>query len=162
VMNAKRPAGDRLFEGERLCFATHGSFVLVLHTHAEPHDAEWTPYLETATEIAGSGKRMTTLVFTDGGAPTAEQRKPLIQLFKAIKAPIAVVSDTVAIRFVASSLAVVGLKIKGFSTYAWRTAFEHFEIHPDERLAVDRRLIELNKSGFGAKVAAWAKAMRSA
>jgi hypothetical protein len=150
---------DQVFEGETMSFATKGGFAVVLHPNVTPSDQEWQKYLDAAGEIARSGEPMPTLVFTDGGAPTGDQREPLVAIFKDLDAPVAVVSDVAAIRFIASSMAFMGLKIKGFSSQSWRTAFQHFKSTPERKIECERRLVELRAAGFGARVGTWVAAM---
>jgi hypothetical protein len=83
---------DVVFDGADFAFATAGGLVLVLHGKATPTDDAWQRYLDAAQNIVRAGRPMPTLVFTDGGAPNGDQRKPLFALFKGIRAPVAVVS----------------------------------------------------------------------
>src|SRR5262245_14769526 len=110
----REPPQDRLFQGEQMSFTTYGSLVVVLHTSSPPDDLAWNTYLEAARSVASSNSLMQTLVFTDGGAPNADQRRPLMALFRGLNAPVAVVSNVAGVRFVGSSIAILGLKIKGY------------------------------------------------
>lgn len=65
----------------RACSVEGQRYLVLLHTSAPPTDEEWTAYLETVGDhLTGEAARLHAIVATDGGGPSANQRKQLAAL----------------------------------------------------------------------------------
>jgi hypothetical protein len=117
-----------------------GRVVAVWHGKGEPAANEWSVFLEQIRAMdMGSGRG---LVLTEGGAPTSAQR---LELFKAVglrPVPVAVVSDHVGVRFIASSVALVMRRVRGFTSRELGDALRYLELTPDEILEAKRFVAE--------------------
>ncbi|MFW5877112.1 MAG: hypothetical protein ACOCXM_10280 [Myxococcota bacterium] len=108
--------------------------LLILRQNANPpSDEEWDACLDLVRQRAHRLDRLKTLVVTAGGTPSANQRKRLQALIQGYKVPIAVVSDSMAVRFVASSVAMLTPRIQSFEASQLDRAYDHLELSVDER-----------------------------
>ena len=110
------------YDGRAVICAVHGS-------HA-PTDSEWSEYLKHARGLLQKYPRMigaSGLAITDGGAPSALQRKALLSL--ELQKPLtAVVSDNMLIRCVATALAWLSFNIRVFSPREFSAALKHLNV----------------------------------
>lgn len=108
--------------------------LLILRQNANsPSEEEWDACLDLVRQRAHRLDRMKVLVLTSGGAPSTGQRKRLQALIQGYKVPIAVVSDSMAVRFVASSVAMLTPRIRSFEPSQLDRAYDHLELSVDER-----------------------------
>ena len=123
-----------------------GRFCVAIHTKAAPSDQEWDSFL---AEIAAANTlpNLCTLVFTDGGAPSAAQRKRLSEALKGRDIPIAVHSHALIPRFVNASIALFNKSIRSYTPEEFPLAIEYLHITEAERkllhLEFDKSLKEM-------------------
>lgn len=107
-----------------------GRLVVVWHGRSTPTDEEWTAFLALLRmQPVGT---LRGLVITDGGAPTPSQQLQIARQMGIRPIPVAVVSDSTGVRFVAGTLALVTRLIRTFATHELTAAFAHLELTADE------------------------------
>ncbi|MET0340261.1 MAG: hypothetical protein ABW252_04635 [Polyangiales bacterium] len=120
---------------------TFGRVVATWHGPGAPSDAEWSVFL-TALRTTDL-KTARGFVLTAGGAPSASQRRAMVDIVGVRPVPIAVVSDQIGVRFVASMLAMMTRRIRSFSPAELPEAYAHLELSPTERRGADAFVAEL-------------------
>jgi hypothetical protein len=125
-----------------LQWAFCGRLVVLRHTRKNPSDAEWDPYIAAfVLHQQRFAHRTATLVWTDGGGPTPAQRARInaaVNLESGVS--VAVVSTSMAVRFIVSSMALFNRGIRAFSPDELDGALSHLDATPDERADVRRAL----------------------
>ncbi len=105
--------------------------LIFIHGKKPPTDAAWNQVAQfwEMHQAAGDVKRYRCAVITEGGGPTPDQRRQQMNRFRDIykQMPTAVISDSAAIRFVVSSLALLASNIKTFAPKEARQAIEFLE-----------------------------------
>lgn len=118
-----------------MAYDSINSFVVVVHTKAPPTDEEWDEYIEF-NRANGVERGVITryLVVTEGGAPTAAQRKlfhdavtPLLQKYPNVLRT-AVVTPSTFVRGVMSALSLVNPIFRGFSPNEINDAYEYLSV----------------------------------
>ena len=103
-----------------------GLELLVLVQDAEPpSDSEWNAFLEL---LPSTMPRVKILVVTKGGGPNVEQRKRLEATLGGARFPVAVVSDSVKVRFVAATIALFHKEHRSFTVAELTGAFRHLHL----------------------------------
>lgn len=125
---------DFLFSVVENCF-------LLVHTKKAPTNAEWDQYLAELGRRADRIEDLRSLVFTDGGGPTSEQRGRLNPILKGRASRAAVVSNAPIIRFIVSSLALLNPKIRTFQPEELSQALAHIELPIDILPTVRKQLL---------------------
>jgi hypothetical protein len=100
-------------------------FIVVYGTQ-DPSDEEWGDYLALA-ERHGIDQTM-QLICTDGGEPTASQRRELNERLGGRTVPVAVVSTSPRVRATVTALSWFNRRIKAFPPSGLAEALEHLEI----------------------------------
>jgi hypothetical protein len=109
---------------------------IVVYGTANPSDEEWVAYLKLV-QHHGIDRTM-QLIFTDGGGPSATQRRYLNGLLNGRTVPVAVVSSSATVRGIVTALSWFNRRIKAFSPTALREALAHLEI-PVSRMDLIQR-----------------------
>ena len=92
----------------------HDLNLLVVHEgENDPTDADWDVYFRTI-ESMSTKKPLRVLVVTDGGSPSAAQRRKLLALTRRQRPKIAVVTARVRIRFMLSIFALVNQDTRSY------------------------------------------------
>ena len=120
-----------------------GNLLILRHSKESPADEEWDACLRLMPTTADELSRLRVLVVTDGGGPTVDQRKRLQRMVQGVAVPIAVVSDSIRIRFVASSVALLTSRIRSFTENEFEEALVYLGMQPDERRTAERYLAEM-------------------
>ena len=122
-----------------------GSILLVLHTKENPSDDVFEEYIKFAGDNIHRIK--STMILTEGGGPNAMQRGLSNDLLEThnIKAKIAVVTLSRAIRGIVTALSWFNPNIKAFSTIQIPAAMEYLEVPREDRDAVVREVKALRK-----------------
>jgi hypothetical protein len=89
-----------------------GGLIIVVHPRTAPSDQEWDAYLTEYVKY--DPEKLLTLVFTDGGAPSAGQRKAVNDMLQGRTTRAAVVTKSPLVRGVVSALGWFNPKIKSF------------------------------------------------
>jgi len=112
---------------------------LVVYGTADPSDEEWDAYLGLVKHH-GIDRTM-QLICTDGGEPSAPQRKVLNEVLGGRTVPVAVVSSSVRVRGTVTALSWFNRKIRAFPPTALREAIAYLEI-PASRIDLIERELE--------------------
>jgi hypothetical protein len=88
--------------------------------------------------------RLKTLVVTDGGGPSPDQRKRLERAMGGIAVRTAVVSESVKVRFITSSVALLTAKIQSFRKSEMSKAFDFLSLDPQERRLALENVAEMD------------------
>ncbi|MFW5924862.1 MAG: hypothetical protein ACOCV4_01785 [Myxococcota bacterium] len=118
--------------------------VLILReTKETPSDAEWDYCLELLVQDPQRLDQVKVLVVTDGGGPTPDQRKRLKQTLDGARIPIAVVTDSMRVRFIVSSVALLTSRIQSFAPNQMADAYTHLELSASTERLVQQALAEM-------------------
>jgi hypothetical protein len=146
---------------QNMYFRFIGRIFLAIHTHQAPSDAEWGAALaEMGPFLAASG-RQCTLVFTDGGAPSAAQRKNLREVLGGRDLLIAVLSGALLPRFVNASIALFNKSIRSFSPDEFPQARDYLRLDGSEMKQLREAFSQIQEELRPRKVAALERALKA-
>jgi hypothetical protein len=114
---------------------------LVVYGTANPTDEEWDAYLELVKRH-GIDRTM-QLIFTEGGEPSAPQRRKLNELLGGHPVPVAVVSGSVRVRGTVTALSWFNRKIRAFPPSAMHDAIAYLEIPASRQDLIEREMQKL-------------------
>ena len=120
-----------------------GNLVILRENTETPSDAEWDETLRLLTLNPADLDKTKVLVITDGGGPSPAQRKRLDQALKGTPVRVAVVSESVKVRFIVSSVALVTSRIQSFRQSELAAAFDHLGLNHEERQVATRSINEM-------------------
>jgi hypothetical protein len=123
-----------------------GSVVFVVETDQTPSDSEWGEFLDIFQSYRSELSKLRVLVMTAGGAPNAGQRKQLAAVLGNVRFRVAVVSDNITVRFIASTIALFHRDHRSFSRAELSQAYDHLQLNPQERVLAEtaiRQLLDL-------------------
>jgi hypothetical protein len=135
--------------GADLVFETlvEARLVVSCQTKWNPSDAEWDRWLSAVRHLEHQVSALRLLVVTAGGHPT----KPQIERLRAVNKknpPTAIVSSSLALRFMGSALTFVNPTIRCFPPSSFDAAFDHLGLLPAERQQAQAAIQQLqNKLG---------------
>jgi hypothetical protein len=112
--------------------------ILMLHGEVGPSSSEWNEYLKLLRTM--DVERAGLLVFSDGGAPDAAQRRGLNDLLAGRRFARAIVNDSTFVRGVISAVGWFAPGVKAFSPGDWKAAAEHARFESHELGVLARRL----------------------
>lgn len=84
-------------------------------TKEMPSDHEWDEFLKMLATHRANFAALKILIVTDGGGPTLTQRKRLQTALAGQSVKVAVVTDSIKVRFIVSSVALLNHSISTFS-----------------------------------------------
>jgi hypothetical protein len=118
-----------------------GNLIFVVETEIPPSDTEWSEFLSVLrrSDLA----KVKILIVTAGGTPNPDQRKRLAESLGGVRFRVAVVSDNISARFVASSIALFHRDHRSFSASEIVEAYDHLQLTPKERTLADEHIREL-------------------
>jgi hypothetical protein len=120
--------------------------LLILRQNTETaSDAEWDETLELLTKSPHGLAGVKVLVVSDGGGPSAEQRRRLDKVLGGVPVLVAVVSDSSRVRFIVSTVALLTSRIEAFRVSELSEAFDHLYLSPHEREVAERHLQEMSE-----------------
>lgn len=90
-----------------------------------PADEDWDAFLAMLVHDRERFPKLKILVLTEGGGPSAEQRKRLKVALDGRPVRVACVTDSVKVRFIASSVALLNRQIRTFSKQELPGAYTH-------------------------------------
>jgi hypothetical protein len=141
---------------DTLRFITRGRLLVFVNLDQTPTDAEWASYHFVATEVAREHGMVRIFVATEGGAPTAKQRRIAGERSTSVKSRTAVVTDRFVARAAVTALAWLNLDIKIFSRGEQAKAFAFLELSAEEcdwvRGVVPELQAKLRESRAGRRV----------
>ena len=118
-------------------------FLVVLGVDPPTND-EWCDYL-AAVERHGIDRTM-QLIYTDGGAPDANQRHCLEEIIRGRLVPVAVVSPSARIRALVTAMSWFNRKIRAFPPSSFRDAIGYLEIPLSRVELIEAALAELREA----------------
>lgn len=114
---------------------------IVVYGTANPTDAEWSRYLDL---VERHGVEATVqLIATDGGEPTAAQRRRLNTLLAGRMVPVAVVSASKQVRRTVATLSWFNRFIRAFSPGDLAEALRYMEVPEPRHALVAKELAAL-------------------
>ncbi|MEI9938314.1 MAG: hypothetical protein WDO69_13925 [Pseudomonadota bacterium] len=116
--------------------------MMVVQQGTEPAtDTEWRAFMADLSQKDLSQLRV--LILTTGGGPTADQRVQLKHFMAGRSVRTAVVSDSIKMRFIIATIALINREHHGFTNRELGKAYEFLELTPTERTAAARAIKEL-------------------
>ena len=129
---------------KNMAFKVIDRLMIAVYGTENPTDGEWRSYLQ---EIEQHGiDRTVHLIFTEGGGPTATQRRFLNTLLGARSVPVAVMSSSAVIRGVVTALSWFNRKIRAFPPTGLRDALAYLEIPISRTEMIEREMDSLRLS----------------
>lgn len=121
------------------------ALVLLRQNTEDPTDQDWNEFLRLLSSHLKSLEASTLriLVHTDGGAMKSEQRKRLAETLGNHHPRVAVVSNSVKVRFAGAMIALFQKNYKQFAVSEMKDAFAHLGASPAQRAAGEKMLYEL-------------------
>jgi len=111
-----------------------GSVVVMVQNENTPTAVEWSDFLKILASAKSETAKLKILVETPGGSPSAAQRKRLADLFGgASPFRVAVVSDSIKVRFVHVTISLFYEYLRLFSRREIEQAFAHLQLTEAER-----------------------------
>lgn len=110
-----------------------GSLVILREGRSDPLDSEWDVTLGILSEHRHEIDQIKVLVFSDGGGPTQAQRRRLQQTLEGKPIRVAVVSDSMKVRFICSSVALFTSNLSSFKVSELRDAYTWLNLSAEER-----------------------------
>jgi len=131
-----------------MAHARVGRVLVVVHSAQAPSASEWAAHIETWHAIASAieVESVRTLVFTDGGAPNAEQRARLNTVLAGRPTPVAVLSDSLVVRGVAGALSMFNRALKVFPPGRLAEAMQFLGLRPSEQSATMAALEQMKSA----------------
>jgi len=99
------------------------SLVILRESKLDPSDEEWDETLRILVEQWQELHQLKVLVVSDGGGPTQAQRKRLERTLEGKPIRVAVVSDSMKVRFICSSVALFTSNLSSFKVSEMRDAY---------------------------------------
>ncbi len=118
--------------------ASGGGLLILAHTERAPNDAEWDRYMMELYKH--DPRQLRSLNFTDGGAPSDEQRKQINDYLGGCESLCAVVTPSATVRVIVNRLALFNTQIKGFSPRELDAALAHVRVSSSEAPLVRREI----------------------
>jgi len=117
-----------------LAFEVHDemSLIVLKHGSGAPSEEEWKRYLDAWGPVAHRLEQIRILVLTDGGRPLRDQQTQLNTILGGRSVRTAVVSSSMAVRFVISVFALMNPGIRGFASSHLAEALEYLGLNPIE------------------------------
>ena len=120
-----------------------GDILILVESSEPPSDQEWDHCLSLLAGFRSDFSRAKILVVTEGGGPTPLQRQRLSELSKGHHLRVAVVSESVKVRFIVSSVALFLRDISSFRRSELIAAYKHLRLDYLEQRAADRAVSEM-------------------
>jgi hypothetical protein len=117
-----------------------GRTLVMVQNDKTPTDNEWNEFLQIVDQDP-HGLRL--FVMTDGGAPSADQRKRLEGALRSAQPLVAAVSDSLKVRFVAATIALFHSTHGSFTKSEKQKAYDHLRLEKSERQQIDVAIEEL-------------------
>jgi hypothetical protein len=118
--------------------------LLICQNGNTPTDDEWKECLEMLTRLKSAERSPGVLVFTDGGGPSAGQREALKRTLGGEPLPVAVVSDSLKMRFISAAVALINRDQKGFGKQELTQAYAHIGLAPTDGPSIEKAIGEMN------------------
>jgi hypothetical protein len=126
-----------------------GSVLLLVENNDTPADWEWDETLGMLRELKAksdvSGEQPRVLVVTLGGGPNATQRRRLEEVLGGVSLPVAVVSDSLKMRFITAAVTLFNSGHKAFSTAERLEAYKHLKLATSQTRQLEASIAQMQK-----------------
>jgi|SRR6188768_2143047 len=123
--------------------------LLLCEDKETPADWEWDECLELLTQLKKkcdqSGERGKVLVATLGGGPNSTQRKRLEIVLDGHPMPVAVISDSLKLRFITAAVALFNADHRAFSTAERLQAYKHLGLNGPQTRRLESAISQMEK-----------------
>jgi predicted secreted protein len=120
-----------------------GSLLILRQNTEEATEDDWRELLGFFSKNKDELPSIRILVRTDGGTPTASQRRRLAEALGDTHMLVAAVSDSMKVRFAGSTIALFQRNYRQFSTKEIAQAYEHLKMTAAEQRAAEAAMREL-------------------
>jgi hypothetical protein len=117
---------------------------IVVYGVKDPSDEEWEAYLKLV-QRHGIDRTM-QLIFTEGGGPTAQQRRYLENILNGRAVPVAVITTSPAIRVMVTAMSWLNRKIRAFPPTGLADALAYLEVPQSRMELIEREMAKLHRS----------------
>ena len=122
-----------------------GHIFVMVQNEKEPTDAEWDGFLKLLIDNREDLPKLGLLVITPGGAPNAAQRKRLQTALAGRPMAVAVISDDIKMRFIASLIHLFHKGHQLFPSGDIAKAYTHLNLTTGEKVRVEAIVRELRE-----------------
>jgi hypothetical protein len=119
------------------------SLIVLRENDATPTDRDWDEFLTILAANRPNFPHIKILVATDGGGPSSAQRTRLSVALGGRPVRVAVVTDSIKVRFIVSSIALLNSEIATFSKSELAEAYKHLSLSPYEIKLVEFAIREM-------------------
>ena len=138
--------GDGRNMKKNLLIRRIGSTLVMVENSETPSDAEWNEFLSLLARNRADLPKWKLLVMTTGGGPNTVQRKRLEETLGGTPMRVAVVSDNMKVRFIASTIALFHRDHRSFSGSELTEAYGHLGLSMSEQRQVELAITEMKPS----------------
>ncbi len=117
--------------------------ILVSYQDDATTHEEWDRYIMFMSTLRRE-PMLRFLVYAAGGAPTTGDQRRVIEIVKGHEWPVAIVTTSAALSFVASVFSFVNKKIRPFAPSALPSALQHLQCTAAEKEAAEAALVRLS------------------
>jgi hypothetical protein len=125
--------------------------VLAVHNVRNPNREEWDAYLEMMSSVkeafGGDCARFRQLIFTDGGAPNAAQRKAVVDIARGLtnvdQIRVVIISRSVVARGIVTAFRWLGFPLRSFAPDELDEAFAFLAVSKAEAVDLCDAAMEL-------------------
>jgi hypothetical protein len=126
---------------KRIAYRAIDDLFIVAYGILDPTADEWLRYLD---EVGKHGfERTKQLIYTAGGGPNSAQRKLLNDRLDGRQVPVAVMSDSTAIRGVCTALSWFNRAVKAFQPTEFAAALRHLSIPESLAPSIEQEMTSL-------------------
>jgi hypothetical protein len=120
-----------------------GNMILFRQNAETATDEEWAAMIRLIVSLRAELAQLRFIVRTDGGGPSAPQRRSLEEALGGVATQIAIVSDHLKVRFVASTIALFQKKLRCFLVKEFAEACKYLGLQASERAQAEAALKEM-------------------
>lgn len=126
-----------------MAFKVAGGLFLIVHTKDPPTDDEWTSYVKLVDKQGA--EPLPQIVFTEGGGPSAKQRRDFTEMLNGRKIPVVVLTDSTMIRGIVTAISWFNDKLKTFPPVQIKDAFRYLRVPESAWPQIEDELGKLRK-----------------
>jgi hypothetical protein len=126
-------------------FRSFERLMVVRDSRDTPSDADWDAFLDGLDRYRTEFDTLRVVVFTEGGGPNADQRKRLKHTLGGASFPVAVITESVKVRFIATSIALINRYLCSYAPEEVHKAYDFLKLDARDRRRVDEALVEMGR-----------------
>jgi hypothetical protein len=119
------------------------SLIVARQNMEQPHESEWNAFLALLEQNAKNFDKIKIFVRTPGGGPSPKQANRLRGILNNKPVLVAVVSESLVVRFLGSSIALLNRDLRMFTPEEVGLAYKHLKLAPHECDLVERIIDEM-------------------